>query len=141
MKTKSICTPSYNTAKQDFFSLIPVGNNYIFIIVVMTWLAVVLLSILEVLLINKKPILKNSNDKVALGIAALMFSGALFYLYNDNFKKDKFCLMNKNDPFCKRFNETNCFTQDRSLVFADDFGFGGFIEIGSGFGLTISYSV
>ena len=40
--------------------------------------------------------------------------------------------MNHNDPFCNGINETNCFNQEGTSVFADNFGFGGFIEIESG---------
>ena len=134
LRTKTICKPSYNNAGQDYLSVIPVGKNYIFIIVVMTWLSVVLLSILEVLLFNKINIITNCDDKLALGFAALMFSGGLLYLYIDKFNHNTFCLMNKNDPLCKDFNVTSCFAQESNSVFGDNFGFGGFLEIGSEFG-------
>jgi len=42
--------------------------------------------------------------------------------------------MNGNDPFCKGSKLTSCFNKKDGSVFSDDFGFGGFIEIDSGFG-------
>ena len=95
------------------------------------------MSIVELLLQNKRQMLTNFDDRLALGLAALMFSGGLVYLYIDKFNPYKFCLMNNNDPFCNGYNETSCFTQHSSSVFADHFGFGGFIEIGSGFGFIL----
>ena len=134
VRTKKICQPAYNTAGQNYLSLIPIGTNYLLIIAVMIWLLLVLRSILEIILINKRHKLTNFDDKLALGMAALMFSGCLVYLCIDKFERTKFCLMNYNDPLCEGSNETSCFTQNRSSVFADNFGFGGFIEIGSGIG-------
>ena len=133
MRNKNICKPYYTNAGQDYLSLMPVGNSYILIIAVMIWLFVVLLSIVEVLLTNNRQILTNFDDKLALGLAALVFSGFLFYLYHDKFLRNKFCLMNNTDPFCEQFNETDCFSNKKSSVLANHFGFGGFIEIGSGF--------
>ena len=83
-------------------------------------------------LLEKRKKLTNYDDKIALGFAALTFSGVLFYLYNDKFNPYNFCVMNHNDPFCNGINETNCFNQEGTSVFADNFGFGGFIEIESG---------
>jgi len=41
--------------------------------------------------------------------------------------------MNRNDPYCEDA-KTSCFTQKNGAVFADNFDFGGFIEIESGLG-------
>ena len=76
----------------------------------------------------------NVDDKLALGLAALIFSGGLFGLYHNKFDPTNFCVMNGNDPFCKGSKITSCFNKKDGSVFSDDFGFGGFIEINSGFG-------
>ena len=76
----------------------------------------------------------NFDDKLALGLAAIIFSGGLFFLSNDKFNPTNFCVMNANDPFCKGNKITSCFNQEDRSVFSDNFGFGGFIEIDSGFG-------
>ena len=87
---------------------------------------------------NKKYRITNYDDQLALGLASMMFSVGLFYLYSEKFKSNNFCLMNTNDPFCKfKSNQTNCFTQNDTSVLAENFGFGGFIEIESGFGFVI----
>ena len=41
--------------------------------------------------------------------------------------------MNRNDPICEGV-KTSCFTQESNSVLANNFGFGGFIEIESGLG-------
>ena len=85
-------------------------------------------------MMKKKHKLTNWDNKLALGLAAFMFSIGLFYLYNDKFNPMNFCVMNGNDPFCEKFNRTNCFNQKTKSIFAENFEFGGFIEIESGFG-------
>lgn len=73
------------------------------------------------------------DDKLSLGLAALLFSAGLFYLYNDKFHRINFCLMNGNDPYCEDYRITSCFNKDTSVL-ANNFDFGGFIEVDSGFG-------
>ena len=80
----------------------------------------------------------NFDDKLALGLAALIFSVGLFYLSSDKFNPTNFCVMNGIDPFCKNRNHTSCFNKEDNSVFADNFGFGGFIEINSGFGFLFT---
>ena len=86
------------------------------------------------LIIKKKHKSTNFDNTIALGLAALIFSMGLFYLYHDKFNPTNFCVMNGNDPFCNGFNKSNCFKQNSKSVFADNFEFGGIIEIESGFG-------
>lgn len=100
----------------------------------MTWLFVLFLTTLEVLLFNKRHILTTFDDKLALGFVALIFSGGYLYLNIDKFNPEKFCLMNQNDLFCEGSDKSNCFTKYKNSVFAENFGFGGFMEIGSGLG-------
>ena len=95
------------------------------------WVCVVLLSILELVFIQSKYKVTNFDDTLALLLAAIIFSSGLFYLYYPRFDSENFCLMNKNDPYCQEA-KLGCFTQNSSSVFAENFGFGGFIEIGTG---------
>ena len=100
-----------------------------FIIAVSLWSCVVVLSIFELVFIQNKYQVTKYDEKLALLLAALIFSGLLFYLYYPRFDSDNFCVMNRNDPYCEGA-KTSCF--NKSSVFADNFGFGGFIEIESG---------
>ena len=130
---KQICKPSFKSGANDYLTVLPVENIYLLIIAGTVWSVLVLLSIVELMFVQSNYKVTNFDDKVALLVAALIFSGGLFPLYIARFDRDNFCLMNKNDPFCEGANKTNCFIP-RQTVFSDFFGFGGFIEIESGKG-------
>ena len=137
--TNSICEPLYNSTGHDYLSIMPIANTYLLIIAVILWSCVVLLSIMEMLQKCCKECctrskLTNFDDNLALGVAALIFSGGLFYLYHNKFIPTNFCVMNGNDPFCKDSDINSCFNKEDGSVFSDNFGFGGFIEMDSGFG-------
>ena len=116
--------------------MLPVLEIHFLIIAATLWSVVVVLSIVEFKFAQMRYKVTNFDDKVALLLAALIFSGGLFRLYNPRFDPDNFCLMNKTDPFCKGDNKTSCFTKKGKSVFADFFEFGGFIEIDSGLGFV-----
>ena len=133
VRTKTFCKPSYDAESRDFLSIIPLDNNYLLLISIIIWLLVILLSILELTFIKNRYKVTNFDDKLALLVAALIFTIGLFYFYYPKFDKNNFCLMNRNDPICEDA-KTSCFTQKNGAVFADNFEFGGFIEIESGLG-------
>ena len=136
IKTKGICKPSYDTAGQNYMSIIPISSNNLLILALTLWSCVVLLSIIELIFIQKRYKVTTADDKLALLLAAVLFSGGLFYLYKPRFDSFNFCLMNRNDPFCKGA-ETSCYKLKNSTVFAYNFGFGGFIEIESVLGFVL----
>ena len=107
---KSVCKPSFNSTGHDYLSIIPVANSHLLIIAVILWSCIVLLGISEMIQkwskkcckgCCKRGKLTNFDDKLALGLAALIFSGGFIYLYHNKFIPTNFCVMNGNDPFCE----------------------------------------
>ena len=131
METYQICKSSYNTVGQNYLSIIGITIRDLSIIAVTLWSSVVLLSILELVFIQARFKITNFDDKLALLLAAVLFTAGLFYLCYAKFDKYNFCLMNRNDPYCGEAI-TSCFSHKGNSVIADNFGFGGFIQIKSG---------
>ena len=76
---------------------------------------------------------QNYFDKVGLLLAASILSIFVICLSIEKFKKDNFCLMNKNDKFCELI-ENDCFSKMKTNSFIEgfDFGFGKFVELDFG---------
>ena len=130
---KSLCTPSFYRIGKDFITVgvkFPSKLNmhaFISIIGFICWALLVGLSILESFIQKKETVLTSFDDKLALGMAAAIFSGTLVALYIDQFDIKNFCLMNNNDYMCKN-KKLSCFTMLTTCT--RNFGFGGFIEVG-----------
>ena len=140
VRTKHICKSAYFTDGQNYISIILEDKTNLIIIVVTLWSCVVLLSILELVFSENRYKVTNFDDKLSLLLAALLFSGGLFYLYNARFDPKIFCLMNRNDPICEGV-KTSCFTRKSKSVFTDDFGFGGIIQIESELGFVFMSNI
>ena len=72
------------------------------------------------------------DDKLALGLAAAVFSGLVIYILKDRFLRTNFCLLNKNELICIK-EKTDCFDQigPNNVIDGASFGFINLIQINS----------
>ena len=152
-----MCKPAYldnPVSSHNLLHYLPIQLGYM----VVLWFLLVSLNMLELALqttdpdqIEIKPsiivipstgrcidIITKFKDSISLLFAVVGFTVPIILLYRQNFRKDSFCLMNKQEPICQNnweelSSDLDCFklaTKPNSSIEAFDSGFSAIMKSG-----------